>query len=144
MGDCTVPRFGYDDFQQQRLVDIDRKLLKIAAPDVTDELVASFGLSSVSAPINSDLIRTKTRADSEASRFLQHEQQRRQEQARIKDVNAQLRNLMEQERLTVDADAPLPEIPPGYRLVPKSRDDSAPLVVVAAPSAIQVNAFICS
>lgn len=128
--------------QQQRLLDIDRELLKIAAPDAADELIASFCSGNISAPISSDFSGTKARADAEASRFLQYEQQRRHEQARIKDVNAQLRSLMELERLTVEADALPPELPPGCRLVPKSRDDSAPLVVVAAPSAIQVPAVV--
>lgn len=139
-----MPRFGYDDSQRQRLLDIDRELLKMAAPDVADELIASFGSGNVSAPISCNFSEPKIRADAEASRFLQHEQQRRQEQARIKDVNAQLRSLMELERLMVDANAPPPELPPGFRLVPKSRDDSAPLVVVAAPSAIQVRALTCA
>jgi hypothetical protein len=138
LGDDAVPHFGYDDLQQQRLLDIDRELLRMAAPDVADELIASFGRDSVSAPISSAFTGAKARADAEASRFLQHEQQRRQEQVRIKDVNTQLRSIMELERLTIDADALPPELPPGCRLVPKSRDDCAPLVVVAAPSAIQV------
>ncbi len=134
----AVPHFGYDDSQQQRLLDIDKELLRMAAPDVADDLIASFCMDRVSAPISSAFSGAKARADAEASRFLQHEHERRQEQARIKDVNAQLRSIMELERLTVDADAPHPELPPGCRLVPKSRDGSAPLVVVAAPSAIQV------
>ena len=143
LGDEAAPRFGYDEVQQQRLLDIDRKLLKIAAPDVADELIASFGVNTVSTPIISSCSGTKARADAEASRFLQFEQQRRQEQARIKDVNAQLRSIMELEHLTVEAHAPPPELPPGCRLVPKSRDDSAPLVVVAAPSAIQACRLAC-
>jgi hypothetical protein len=142
LDDCAVPRFGHDELQQQRLLDIDRKLLKMAAPDVVDELIASFGSQSVSASISGACSGTNARADAEASRFLQHEQQRRQDQARIKDVNAQLRCIMELERLTIEADAPPPELPPGCRLVPKSRDGSAPLVVVAAPSAIQARAFV--
>jgi hypothetical protein len=143
LSDESVPRFGYDEAQQHKLHDIDRKLLKIAAPDVADELIASFGINSVSAPITSTFSGAKARADAEASRFLQFEQQRRQEQARIKDVNAQLRNIMELERLTVEAHAPPPDLPPGCRLVPKSRDQSASLVVVAAPSAIQVCRLTC-
>lgn len=142
LDDCAVPRFGHDELQQQRLIDIDRELLKMAAPDVVDELIASFSSQSVSDPIDSASAGTKARADAEASRFLKYEQQRRQEQARIKDVNTQLRNIMELERLTVEADAPPPELPHGCRLVPKSRDVSAPLVVVAAPSAIQAR-VIC-
>ncbi len=138
LGDDAVPHFGYDDSQQQRLLDIDRELLRMAAPDVADDLITSFGREIISAPMSSAFSGAKARADVEASRFLQYEQQRRQEQARIKDVNSQLRSIMELERLTVDADAPPPELPPGCRLVPKSRDSSAPLVVVAAPSAIQV------
>jgi hypothetical protein len=137
LGDDAAPRFGYDESQQQRLVDIDRELLRMAAPDVADELIASFGVDRVSAPIISASSGAKARADAEASRFLQHEQQRRQEQARMKDVNAQLRSIMELEHLVVHPDSPPPELPPGCRLVPKSRDDAAPLVVVAAPSAIQ-------
>jgi hypothetical protein len=143
LGDGNVPRFGYDEIQQQRLVDIDRELLKIATPDVADELIASFGKDSVlfdkdslSTP-TSRASGVKSRADAEANRFLQYEQQRRQEQARIKELNAQLRSIMELERLSLDADASPPELPPGCRLVPKSRDSCAPLVVVAAPSAIQ-------
>ncbi len=109
----------------------------MAAPDVADELIASFGGDRVCAAISNACSGAKARADAEASRFLQHEQQRRQEQARMKDVNAQLRSIMELEQLAVYADSPPPELPPGCRLVPKSRDDAAPLVVVAAPSAIQ-------
>jgi hypothetical protein len=137
LGDAAAPRFGYDESQQQRLADIDRKLLKMAAPDVADELIASFGGDRVCAAITNACSGAKARADAEASRFLLHEQQRRQEQARMKDVNAQLRSIMELEQLAVYADSPPPELPPGCRLVPKSRDDAAPLVVVAAPSAIQ-------
>jgi hypothetical protein len=138
LGDGAIPHFGYDDSQQQRLLDIDRELLRMAAPEVVDEPMASFGTDTVSSSYCSTPSGTKARADAEASRFLQHEQQHRQEQARIKDVNAQLRSIMELERLTVHADATPPHLPPGCRLVPKSRDGSAPLVVVASASAIQV------
>ena len=138
LGDGAVPHFGYDDSQQQRLLDIDRELLRMAAPKVVDEPMASFGTDTVSSSYCSTPSGTKARADAEAIRFLQHEQQHRQEQARIKDVNAQLRSIMELERLTVHADAIPPHLPPGCRLVPKSRDGSAPLVVVASASAIQV------
>ena len=49
----AVPHFGYDDSQQQRLLDIDKELLRMAAPDVADDLIASFCMDRVSAPISS-------------------------------------------------------------------------------------------